>query len=47
MGNTVSFSRIKIGEINVMENIWYRNPSKSDVIVCVAVKKKKHAESTV
>ena len=30
-GNIDYFSRIKIGK-NVMDNIWYRNPSKSQVI---------------
>jgi len=30
-GNTGSFSRIKIKN-NVMDKIWYRNPSKSEVI---------------
>ena len=32
MGNTGSFSIIKMGEINVMDTIWYENPSKSEVI---------------
>ena len=31
-GNTGSFLRIKISKNNVMYKIWYRNPSKSEVI---------------